>query len=352
VTASDYRPLSRRILCEGCNAEQWFTNTAANPTRWKCQKCGASCFQGAQGISEPDDWEGIAPASSDLGGLELEETDLVPSEDAALAPVSLTSAFDLALPLTDRAETFTFLLALAAEWMVERDEAENPDAYADPDFRRQEVARRTLKGICDLRQIANTLELRWAMEHEGETWIDADGAETSLLETIESQMPDEEQRKSSGRARQTWSFLDAAQAFRDVGIQDAVIAECSKSGLSSVLGITASAQRKLAKDTPAEDLREKYEQLIEMASETTHLDDLKKRVRALIDPSDEPPPSIPYSVESDGDEHWWLVARPTHEQFTEVVLAEIGGALELDKQLPQYFYAYWDSFINVPSGQD
>ncbi|NIN67175.1 MAG: hypothetical protein GTO63_21250, partial [Anaerolineae bacterium] len=109
----------------------------------------------------------------------------------------------------------------------------------DPEFRQQEVRRRTLKGIEDLRQATNMAEVRWAMANGHETWLDADGAEVSLLDVIESQMPVEEQRKSSGRARQVAAFVigesSAVAAFREQGIPDQRIAECAKSGMSSVL---------------------------------------------------------------------------------------------------------------------
>jgi len=263
-------------------------------------------------------------------------------------PVNFGRAFDLARPLTDRSETFLALLELAATLTVERDEQDSPGIYGDNGFREQEVRRRTLKGIEDLRQIANMLELRWAMENGGETWLDADGAEVGLLEVIESQMPGEEQRKSSGRARQVWSFLDAAQAFREQGIHDQRIAECAKSGLSSALGITAHAQRKLAEVTPPDELRDRYEDLISAAAETTTLDGLKKRIRTLIDPTDVPPPPIPYSVEAD-DRHWWVVARPTSEQLTDLVMARLKDVLEIDKLLPEAFARFWR---DVPAGHE
>jgi len=250
------------------------------------------------------------------------------------------NAFDLMLPLLERSDSLLTILELAAHLTIERDEQEAPDAYADPDFRRQEVKRRTLKGITDLRQIANMLELRWAIENGHETWTDADGAECSLLEVLETQMPDEEQRASSGRARQVWSFLDTAQAFRDEGISDQQIAECARSGLSSVLGITAATQRKLADATPPDELREKYETLIEMAASTTTLDRLQRQVRTLVDPTDTPPPPIRYSLEADGA-HCWFVAHPTRDQWTELVRQRLKDVLELDALLPEAFAQFW-----------
>jgi hypothetical protein len=268
-----------------------------------------------------------------------------------LEPVNLASAFDLALPLLARSGSMLAVLELAAHLTVEREESEDPDAYADPEFRRQEVKRRTLKGICDLRQIANMLELGWAIKNGDETWVDADGAEISLLEVIESQMPDEEQRKSSGRARQVWSFLDTAQAFREQGIPDERIAECAKSGLSSALGITAATQRKLEKVTPPDELKSRYEELIEAAAETTNLNTLKAKCRQMVDPSDTPPPPIPYSIENDEDETWYFVAKPSRDQIEGVILSRLGDMLELDRLLPESFVRYWRSFSVVPAGQ-
>jgi hypothetical protein len=272
-------------------------------------------------------------------------TALEPRQD--IAPVNIGSAFDLMLPLTDRSEAMLTILELAAHLTIEREERDNPDAYADPDFRRQEVRRRTLKGVEDLRLIANMMELQWAMENGHETWVDADGAEVSLLEVIESQMPDEEQRKSSGRARQVWSFLDTAQAFREQGIPDQRIAECAKSGLSSALGITAATQRKLADVTPPDELQETYEELIEAAAETTNLDTLRKKCRQMVDPTDTPPPPIHYSVEPDGDDDFWLVARPSRDQWTELVLRRLKDVLEIDKLLPEAFARYWREGVPV-----
>lgn len=275
-------------------------------------------------------------------------SEIVPHEDKS--PINLGSAFDLMRPLADRSEALYAILALAADLTVQRDELDTPDAYADPGFRAQEVRRRTLKGIEDLRQIANMLELRWAIENGHETWVDADGAVTSLLEVIEGQMPDEEQRKSSGRARQVWSFLDTAQAFREQGFSDQEIAECAKSGLSSALGITAAAQRKLEQVTPPDELHDRYEELIEAASSTTNLDTLKKKIRTLIDPTDMPPPPIPYSVENNG-RHCWIVAHPTQEQWLDLMYSRLKDVLEPDNQLPEWFVRFWRE-ESVPAGQE
>lgn len=270
-------------------------------------------------------------------------------KDQAL--VNVGDIFDLMLPLGDRSEVLLLALELAAHLTIERDEIETPEAYQDEDFRRQEVKRRTLKGIEDLRQAANMAELRWAMENGDETWIDANGAEISLREVIEHQMPDEEQRKSSGRARQVWAFAagkhSAVAAFREQGISDQRIAECNKSGMSSVLGIVSEARKKLADVTPPGELHERYEALIEAAAEATILDALKRTIRTMIDPTDTPPPPIPYSVEANGS-HWWMVARPTQEQFLELVLPRLKDVLEKDGLLPEAFARFWRE---VPVGQ-
>lgn len=269
-------------------------------------------------------------------------------------PMNLGSAFDLALPLSDRCDTLMAVLEYAATLMIEREEGDTPDAYADPEFRRQEIKRRTLAGVEGLRQAANILELRWAMKNGHQKWQDESGAEVDLLETIEHQMPNEDQRGSSGRARQIWMFAagehSAVAAFREQGIPDQEIAKVGTSGMSSVLGIVAAARKKLEDATPPEELREKYETLIGFAAETTNLDVLRKKIRTLIDPTDTPPPPIPYSVESD-DESCWVVAHPTEGQFTEVFLNRLKDVLELDKLLPQDFVRYWESFITVPVGQ-
>jgi hypothetical protein len=289
----------------------------------------------------------VEAESKQKGNRQMTDTALEPRQD--IAPVNLGHAFDLMLPLADRTDGMLDILELAAELTVRRDEQDNPDAYADEDFRRQEVKRRTLKGVEDLRQIANVLELRVVMETGGETWIDADGAEVSLLEVIESQMPDEERRNSSGRARQIWSFLDTAQAFREQGIPDREIAECARSGMSSVFGIVARAQRRLEEVAPPDELSEKYEQLIQLASETTKLGTLEQQIDLLVDPTDVPPPPILYSIENDGisDGTWYFVAKLTHEQFTDVILRRLGDMLEVDKLLPAAFVQYWRSFAVV-----
>ena len=278
----------------------------------------------------------------------MENTSVIQREDHA--PVNLAHAFDPALPLASRCDSLMAVLELVAHLSIERDEQTNPDAYADPAFREQEVQRRTLKGITDLRQIANMLELRHVMDMDNghETWVDADGAQVSLLEVIENQMPDEELRNSSGRARQAWSFLKTAQAFREQGISDQRIAECARSGMSSVLGITAAAQRKLETVADPEELRDRYEELIDAAAETTTLDGLKKRLRTIVDPSDTPPPPIPYSAELNC-ERTYVVARLSETQFVDVFLSRLGDMLEVDKLLSQEFVDFWRQGI-VPPG--
>lgn len=266
------------------------------------------------------------------------------------APMNLGSAFDLMRPLVDRGDSMLAILELAAHLTIEREESDGCDAYQDPEFRAQEIKRRTLKGIEDLRQVANMLELRWAMQNGGQTWTDADGAEVSLLEVIESQMPDEEQRGSSGRARQAWAFVagenSAVAAFREQGISDQRIAECAKSGMSSVLGIVSSTRRKLEEVTPPDELQAKYEELIEAAAETTNLDTLRKKCRQMVDPTDVPPPPIRYSIEDD-----YFLAKPTQDQIADVFLRRLGDVLEVDKLLPEAFVRYWRSFESVPVGQ-
>jgi hypothetical protein len=279
-------------------------------------------------------------------------TSLSPASSQIPATLNLGQAFDLALPLADRSECLMQILSLAAELTVQRDEESNPDAYADPEFRQQEVRRRTLRGVEDLRQATNMAELRWVMDNGHETWVDADGAEVSLLEVIEGQMPDEEQRGSSGRARQVWAFVagenSAVAAFREQGFSDQEIARCATSGLSSALGIVSSCRRKLEESYPESDLRDRYGELIEAAAETTNLEELKRKCRQMVDPTDTPPPPIPYSAEPDG-ERWWVVAHPTQDQFTELVLRRLGDRLGLDKLLPEAFARYWRE--GVPVGQ-
>jgi hypothetical protein len=290
-------------------------------------------------------------------------TALEPRQD--IAPVNLGHAFDLALPLADRCDAMLSILELAAALTVERDERVFLDAgednpYADEDFRRQETKRRTLKGACDLRQVANILELKWVMQNGGETWVDADGAEVDLLSTIEHQMPNEEQRKSSGRARELWMFAagkhSAIEAFREQGICDQEIARVATSGMSSVYGIVASYRKKLEEVTPPDELQETYEELIEAAAETTNLDTLRKKCRQMVDPTDTPPPPIDptdtppppirYSVEPDGDD-WWFVACPSRDQWTELVLRRLKDVLEIDKLLPEAFARYWREGVPV-----
>ena len=362
MSASSYKPLSRKMLCPACGSEQVFKNSVDDPTRWKCQGpgCSVSCTRDARGVEEPI-FEGVPGPDypyeiyEDAGEEEIELIDalaVVEAEQTAPARINLAPVLDLSVPLADRTQALMGLLKYAARAMVDRDAEESPDAYENDDFYRQQIARLTLKGITDLGQASHKLELQWAMEHTEEVWVDADGAEVTLQEVIEGQMPDEEQRKSSGRARQVWAFGEnAVPAFRKAGISDRRIAECNNSGLSSVLSIVSSAQHKLEETADPGELRDKYERLIDAASETTTLQGLKKAIKTILDPSYEPPPSIHYSVENDGEEHWWFVARPTHEQFTEIMLGKMGDVLELDKQLPEWFYRYWDSFINVPAGQ-
>lgn len=261
--------------------------------------------------------------------------------------INLGNTFDLALPMAARSEGLWYILELAAHLSIERDE-QDTDAYDDPVFRGQEVKRRILKGIIDLGEITHMLEVRWTIENSDERWLDSDGAEIGLKEVLESQMPNEEQRKSSGRARELWSFRDTAHKFHEQGIPDQRIAECNKSGMKSVLGMVANAQRKLEAVTPPNELREVYDTLIQAASETTRLQDLEKQIRVMIDPTDTPPPPIPYSVEVDGD-YRWVVARPTNEQFRDLVLRRLSDVLETDKQLPEWFARYWRE--GVPVGQ-
>jgi hypothetical protein len=278
-------------------------------------------------------------------------------QDTSPAPLNLANAFDLALPIADRSEFLMNILSLAAELTIQRDEENNAEAYADPEFRQQEVRRRTLRGIEDLRQAANMLELRWAMDNGHETWIDADGAEVSLLDVIEGQMPDEEQRKSSGRSRELWMFVagenSAVAAFREQGIPDQEIASVGTSGLSSVYGIVASTRKKLEEAYPEEELRPLYEELIEAAAETTNLDALRKKCRQMVDPTDTPPPPIRYCIENDGisEGTFYFLARPTQDQIRDVFLKRLGDVLEVDKLLPEAFVRYWRSFASVSVGQ-
>jgi hypothetical protein len=275
-----------------------------------------------------------------------------PVSSRAVQPLNLGNAFDLALPLADRCDCLMQIVALAAELTVQRDEQDTPDAYADPTFREQEVRRRTLRGIEDLRQASNMMELRWAMANGHERWTDADGAEVSLLEVIEGQMPDEEQRKSSGRARQMWAFVagehSAVAAFREQGISDQRIAECATSGMSSVLGIVSSYRKKLEDAYPEEDLHELYEELIEVASEATILSELENRCKQMVDPTDVPPPGVPYSIEDDGNCRW-AVLHPTEDQWNQLVWRRLKDVLEIDRLLPEAFARYWQQ--GVPAGQ-
>jgi hypothetical protein len=269
--------------------------------------------------------------------------------------------FDLARPIEERTEWLMSLLEGAAHTIVERMEHDNPNAPWVPQkddtpeamsrrdtVRKQEVNRQTFSLIQSLRQCTNMAEVRWAMENGHQTWLDENGRETDLLEQIEHLLPGEELRRNSGRARQIWAFVagqnSAVSAFREQGIPDWEIAKAGASGMPSVLGILSAERKKLEDITPPDELPDTYREFIEEASQTTRLDDLKDWVRKRINPTDQPPPRIPYSVEPDGED-WWLVAHPSAEQFTELILRRLRDVLELDKQLPEWFTRYWRSAL-------
>jgi hypothetical protein len=275
-------------------------------------------------------------------------TEIIPHTPTA--PVNVAGAFDPAIPLPQRIDALQHILALAAHLSIERDRAENPDAYADEDFCRQEVKRRTLKGIEDLRQAANMMELRWAMENGKETWVDESGAEVSLLDEIEQQMPDEEERRSSGRARQLWSFAagehSAVAAFREQGIPDQKIAECNRSGIKSVLGIVSSGRKKLEDAVPKDELRQVYIEFIEEAGKTTRLQDLRKWINEKAGLDDDAPPPIPYSAEAN-HQYTWVVARMSEEQYLNLFWARMDDVLERNELLPQDFVDFWRQGVSL-----
>ena len=383
MTAGEYKVITRHFLCPNCGGERSFRNSAESPTRWKCQGagCPVSCIQDVKGIDLPifegapePDWLEEEIPQLELEDLPEPDPEILLKEDIpqpswgdmhradskiALrdppVPVqmNLAGAFDLTLPLQDRVRVFGNLFSIAAEAMVFREEDDNPEAYADPDFRRQQIACLELRGITEAQQILNRLVVHWTMEHGEEEWIDADGQAQTLKEVIEAQMPSEEQRKSSGRARQVAAFKERTiGAFRKAGFSDERIAECNNSGMSSVLGIVSSAQHRLEQTVEPDELPARYDALIQAASETTSLDDLKRAIQGILDPDYEPPPTIRYSVENDGDhrgESYWVLLRPSHDQFIEHVLPVLKLG-EVDKMLPEYFYRYWGQFINVPPG--
>jgi len=358
VSADEYKLKSRRVQCAACGDEHWFGQTKDNLTHWVSQKAGCDAWFGQEGFdTEPIgpaaeyDWlkdEAPQPSWRDLNP---PETALVEAEPRVPARINLAPVLDLTLPIADRTQSLKGLLTLAAAEMVGRYAEDDPDAYADQEFTRQAIIKHTLKEITDLRRMVNTLEVQWALEHSDEEWLDADGQPVDPQEVIESMMPDEEQRKSSGRARQVANFAKSRDAFRKAGFSDRHIAECGRSGMSSVLGIVSSNQLKLAEaGLEPEDLQERYGRLIDAAAEATTLQGLKKVVKGILDPDYKPPPTIRYSLENDGDQAWWFLAKPTHEQFTELILGKLGDVLELDQQLPEWFARFWNSF-SVPAGQ-
>ena len=127
MSASSYKPLSRKMLCPACGAEQMFKNTADDPTRWKCQGsgCPVSCTRDARGVEEPI-FEGMPEPAypyeiyEDAGEEEAEPvaSDMMPSQWFEVTPVGVRILGDV--PEDVWASTLTSLLRFrdALPWII------------------------------------------------------------------------------------------------------------------------------------------------------------------------------------------------------------------------------------------
>jgi len=229
-----------------------------------------------------------------------------------------------------------------------RDEEQNPDVpfpwtpgavtvddgsyVVDPGMARdQEEKRRAYQVLIDLETASHRAQAQWEIANQNVKWVDEDGEAVSLAAVIEKLLPDEELRKSSGRARQKAAFPEAAQAMMDIGIPESEVVRCADTGKSSVLGIVSSTQAALARTEPDEtELKEKYQSLIEMASTPQTLDELEDAAARLVNPTAPEKLKIAYSVEPGDGERMWVVLRIDVPEMRRLFFRRLHDVLELE----------------------
>ena len=273
-------------------------------------------------------------------GDEVARTD---ADDLWIAP-----PFDPVQDITQKAAGLMMLSEDAARRSMARDERDNPDVpfpwtpnaallagdgvyVADPVVARDQEERRRAYGILvDLEIAAHRAQAEWAVENEGVAWLDENGEAMTLEAVIEQMMPDDAGRAFSGRAKQRAKFPKAAKAMQDAGVPLETIVKVADTGKASVFSIVASAQAKLAKTVPDPvELKEKYEELIELAATEQPLDDLEEKAAQLWNSTIPDRPRISYSVEQGDGDVTWVVMRIEEQGLMRLFFKRLKDVLEL-----------------------
>ena len=262
---------------------------------------------------------------------------------------------DVAIPIETRVDLFMDLCEHTAEAIIAREEEQNPDVPWLPQpedtpedmqrrgvLRKQEAARREMRIISELGQIANLLELRCAMKYQAEAWMGPDGEATTLLEELEHQMPGEEERASSGKARQVWSFLKTANIFKEHGITDEEISRCNIQGKRVYLALVAVAQRKISETEENEEERtDKFHKIIATAESSPNSYKLRRDL-ALVVGDDGEQATVPFTLENDDGNVWLIIRLPGDATY--LVMDRLRDVLEPSvESLAELFCQFWKS---------
>lgn len=148
----------------------------------------------------------------------------------------------------ERAEALLDLALRAAEQTVGREPTDAIDPDEDTLIHHSRVAveaHRILGAWTEASQIAQT-QLEIEMVNGGFGWLNRGEEYRALYEILRHEMPDDEARRRSGRARQKAKWVEqSTRTLIEAGISPLEIAEAMHDASSSMLGIASSAITKV-----------------------------------------------------------------------------------------------------------
>ena len=255
--------------------------------------------------------------------------------------------FDLFLPAEERSIIFVGICNRVAVTKIEAMEQHNdcpwilgPDDSEDTRLRKEairanEIDRQSFAQITDFAEVVQTAALLKGieMDDKGTGWLDSNGQYRDLDEELEHLMPGEEERRSSGRAKQLAAFIcKTKDILREHDIPDQKIASCLRSGKTSLLGhVSAAVNKALVKgkidDWDKDRMKEELEFVVDKAASCQYISNFGDwATERYRDPNEPLPPPIWFSA-SHYTQRVLVAAEMDSEQYEHLFLARLSDVL-------------------------
>lgn len=255
--------------------------------------------------------------------------------------------FDLFIPAENRSIIFVAVCDTIATRKVKAMEQDpdcpwllSPDDSGDNRLRKEairanEIDRQSFAQITDFAEVVQTAALLKGMEMDdkGTGWLDVNGQYHDLDVELERLMPGEEERRSSGRAKQLAAFIRKTKdILREHDIPDQQIASCLRTGKTSLLGHVSTAVNKVLTKSKAEEwdqdhVKEELEFVVEKAASCQYISNFGDWAAERYRDPHEPLPSPIWFSAKRYRERVLVAAEMDDGQYEHLFLARLGDVL-------------------------